>query len=386
MKKLSVKRRLNRLIKAHLTQLVIIMTLVVIVILFVGSTVVPVLSDFEINLWRPTHLLLNGLSPYRTELFFDGLRPIWFPQIIGLFLPLGALPVQIASNIWFLINLVALAAMLLIIARKAGVSPLFFAASAIVIALFPSTVTHFRLGQISLLVCTIFTILAFYHDKMKPGLIGFLLAVSLVKPQLTVMFLPVFMVVLWRKNGAIVVIKTILWTVLWFFLLITPLFIFYADWSSDFLINLIENPSWAYPTLYALTREVFTKKLLPIIVSGFYLLFGIGFMVAKAKKMSEKEAMLWSLALTPVFSPVVWSWDFVFMYPLTVYLAYDHKFRVSKNIISIGFVICLVLYITMVQRGYYYDEYSMWVPIVLCLILLLSYRCRKNPAIGKATA
>lgn len=109
-------------------------------------------------------------------------------------------------------------------------------------------------------------------------------------------------------------------------------------------------------------------------------------MLAKAKKMSEKEAMLWSLALTPVFSPVVWSWDFVFMYPLTVYLAYDHKFRVSKNIISIGFVICLVLYITMVQRGYYYDEYSMWVPIVLCLILLLSYRCRKNPAIGKATA
>jgi hypothetical protein len=109
-------------------------------------------------------------------------------------------------------------------------------------------------------------------------------------------------------------------------------------------------------------------------------------MVAKAKKMSEKEAMLWSLALTPVFSPVVWSWDFVFMYPLAVCLAYDHKFRVSKNIISIGFVICLVSYITMVQRGYYYDEYSMWVPIVLCLILLLSYRYRKNPTTDKVAS
>ncbi|HEY9124131.1 MAG TPA: glycosyltransferase family 87 protein [Bacteroidales bacterium] len=375
-----------QLIKAYPTQLIFIMILVVAVILFVRSSVVPVMSDFEINLWRPTHLLLNGLSPYRTELFFDGLRPIWFPQIIGLFLPLGALPVQIASNIWFLISLVALAAQLIIFARKAGVSPVFFAASAIVIALFPSTVTYFRLGQISLLVCTFFTFLAFYHDKMKPGLLGFLLAVSLVKPQLTVIFLPVFTVILWRKNGAFVVLKTILWTILWFFLLITPLFIFYADWSSAFFRNLIENPSWAYPTLYTLTREVFTQKSLPIIITGLYLLFGIGLMLAKAKKMSEKEAMLWSLALTPVFSPVVWSWDFVFMYPLTVYLAYDHKFRVSKNIISIGFVICLVLYITMVQRGYYYDEYSMWVPIVLCLILLLSYRCRKNPAIGKATA
>jgi hypothetical protein len=60
--------------------------------------------DFRNNLWAPAYLLIHGKSPYRISVLFDNSNAVWFPQIIGLFFPLGLLSEHQASNLWLIIN------------------------------------------------------------------------------------------------------------------------------------------------------------------------------------------------------------------------------------------------------------------------------------------
>jgi len=343
------------------------------------SSLLPILSDFENNLWRPAYLLLHGMSPYNTQVQFEGLKPIWFPVIIGLFFPLGALPVQAASNIWFLFLLITLFSIIVISARKAGAPTVFVAIMAIGLGIFPSTATHFRLGQVSLLVSLLLLILSAHYQKMKPGLTGFLLAISLVKPQLIVLFFPVFITVLFRDGGGKKVIKVLSLTLFWFLISTIPLFILSPGWIRDFVQNLLDNPGWAYPTFYTIFRTILPSDTLPMILAVILLFIGIGITIAISYRLEKNEALLWSMALTPVFSPVVWSWDFVLFYPLLLFLVFNRKNLRTSITVLIGYFICLVAYITMVQLGYADDRYGFWVPIFLNLVMLIGYKFRKNP-------
>jgi len=343
------------------------------------SSLLPILSDFENNLWRPAYLLLHGMSPYNTQVQFEGLKPIWFPVIIGLFFPLGALPVQAASNIWFLFLLITLFSIIVISARKAGAPTVFVAIMAIGLGIFPSTATHFRLGQVSLLVSLLLLILSAHYQKMKPGLTGFLLAISLVKPQLIVLFFPVFITVLFRDGGGKKVIKVLSLTLFWFLISTIPLFILSPGWIRDFVQNLLDNPGWAYPTFYTIFRTILPSDTLPTIIAVILLFIGIGITIAISYRLEKNEALLWSMALTPVFSPVVWSWDFVLFYPLLLFLVFNRKNLRTSITVLIGYFICLVAYITMVQLGYADDRYGFWVPIFLNLVMLIGYKFRKNP-------
>jgi len=342
------------------------------------SALLPILSDFENNLWRPAFLLLHGMSPYNTLVQFEGLKPIWFPVIIGIFFPLGVLPVQAASNIWFLFLLVTLFSVIVISARRVSASSIFVVIMAIGLGVFPSTATHFRLGQITLVVSLLLLVLSAYHQKMKPGQIGFLLAISLVKPQLIVLFLPVFISVLFKDGGSKKVIQVVLFTLFWLFVSTIPLFLLSPDWIRDFIQNLLDNPGWAYPTFYTIFRTILPSDTLPMILAVIFLIIGIGITIAFSYRLEKNEALLWSMALTPVFSPVVWSWDFVLIYPLLLYLVFDRKNLLTSNIVLIGFFICLALYITMVQLGYADDRYGFWVPIFLNLLMFIGYKLRRK--------
>ena len=342
------------------------------------SALLPILSDFENNLWRPAFLLLHGMSPYNTLVQFEGLKPIWFPVIIGIFFPLGVLPVQAASNIWFLFLLVTLFSVIVISARWVSASSIFVVIMAIGLGVFPSTATHFRLGQISLVVSVILLVVSVYHQKMNPGLIGCLMAISLVKPQLIVLFFPVFITVLFRDGGVRKVIKVLSLTLFWFLISTIPLFILSPGWIRDFVQNLLDNPGWAYPTFYTIFRTILPSDTLPMILAVIFLIIGIGITIAFSYRLEKNEALLWSMALTPVFSPVVWSWDFVLIYPLLLYLVFDRKNLLTSNIVLIGFVICLALYITMVQLGYADDRYGFWVPIFLNLLMFIGYKLRRK--------
>jgi hypothetical protein len=45
--------------------------------------------DFRNNLWGPAHLLVQGQSPYRLELFFERGNPVWMHPAIALMISIS---------------------------------------------------------------------------------------------------------------------------------------------------------------------------------------------------------------------------------------------------------------------------------------------------------
>jgi hypothetical protein len=58
--------------------------------------------DVRNNLWAPSHLLLNGQSPYDLSSLYELGAAVWLPMAIGAFFPLGALSHEQAAMVWLL--------------------------------------------------------------------------------------------------------------------------------------------------------------------------------------------------------------------------------------------------------------------------------------------
>jgi hypothetical protein len=123
--------------------------------------------DFRNNLWGPAYLLTQHKSPYQINELFEIANAVWMPMIIGLFFPLGWLPLQQASNLWFLGNFLCLPLITWISfdLRKPSVS--FLAGSTILYTIFPPLITHFMLGQVSLLITCIFLLVVLMDKSIR---------------------------------------------------------------------------------------------------------------------------------------------------------------------------------------------------------------------------
>ena len=345
---------------------------------FLSTEILPIAGDFQNNLWGPSYQLIHGMSPYDISSILDGLNPVWLPMIIGIFFPLGFLPLQVASNLWFVTTGLSLFLLVIILARMSHRSSVLIFLTTILLALFPASVAHIKLGQVSLIVCLLLVIVTLKLNLWKPVVLGLILAVSLTKPQLVVLFLPAFCVVLYREKGLKTVLKTTVLSFAWALVFCVPLFLLYPNWIPDFLNNLTTNPHWAYPTLYAWLLSSLESQSLAIALSGLYLLAGISFVVYLSLKLNGFDALMWSLSLTTLFSPVIWSWDFVLMYPLIIYLSFDRRSKTSSWIAIGGFFICMVMFIFMKNAGFVNDNYAIWVPVLLNSVMAISYMVRKK--------
>ena len=226
--------------------------LLVLFINFVPSTLFPISGDFRGNLWEPAYLLVHRMNPYYIEGIFDNLNPLWFPMIIGLFFPLGYLPLQWASNLWFAFSCIVLFLIVVIMARPSHKPVGYVMLTIIALSLFPSSVGHFKYGQVSLFISLLFVILSLYRKKLSPFLTGLLLSLCFTKPQIVVLFLPAFLVVYLSEQGKERFLRMFLSTILCGVIFCIPLFIAYPNWIPTFLSNLQTNPLWAYPSLYYL--------------------------------------------------------------------------------------------------------------------------------------
>lgn len=356
------------------TSLILLGTLLLVLLLwFIRSTIFPISGDFRNNLWEPAYLLVRGMNPYNIEGIFDNLNPLWFPTIIGLFFPLGYLPLQQASNLWFVISCLSLFTIVAIMARSFRKPAGYVMLTIFLLALFPSSVGVFKFGQVSLFVCLLLLLLTFYYRKLNPFFLGLLLSLSITKPQLAVIFIPTFLVIYFREAGVKRFFHTIFSAVLWVLILCLPLFIAHQNWVPTFLSNLYTNPLWAYPTLYHVLVSLLGFRGLAIILAGLYLTIGIGLSVFLSFKINAFEALLWSMALTPLFSPVVWSNDFVLMYPLLLFIIFGNRAKMSNWVVGGGFGLCAIVIILIKQSGYYDDHFLVWAPFFLGAILVVGY-------------
>lgn len=365
--------------KMTLSTLIMAAGLLVLLTIFISSRIFPVGGDFRNNLWGPAYLLVHHMSPYGIKNLFDSVNAVWMPVIIGLFFPIGYLPLQTAFNLFSLLNLLALFGIAFLLTRTAAKPLTRWLAAIFALVIFPATVSQFVMGQVSMLICLDFLLLIVYFDRLKPVVIGALLAFSYTKPQLALLFLPAFLVIYCRIFGFGNLIRVIGSTIAWIFLFCLPLFLFYPGWIPDFLANLIGNSQWQYPTLYAILLNSSVSRTAVMALSGLFLLLGICLAVFLTLRRNQTEALLWSLALTPLFSPIVWSWDFVLLLPMFVYLMGEPKSYRNGWLLYGGYAVCILLFI-MLRSGINNDHLSFWVPPMLNAVMAASIAFRKESA------
>lgn len=315
--------------------------------------------DFYNELWGPAYLLVHGQSPYETSSLNSNLPAAWFPMAIGFFFPLGWLSEHPAQQVWFIFSLVELCAVIFI-AQGNGRTLYSSAALALLCLFFPSTLYHFYIGQISITV-TLCLILAMHLIQSdRHWLASFFVALAFSKPHLAFLAALGFSFHYYRQGkwkG-----MTAFWgrTLIWALALCLPLFIAYPNWIPDALHAMSQNPIWSYPSLFVLFERFFGSwgYLLWIFTS----IITIWINQSLWKKFQPIHATYWSLALAPLVSPYVGSWDFVILLPLLIctFVSIDWK----RKIILILFYALAWIQMAQIQKlEVSHNHYFWWVPL-----------------------
>lgn len=349
-------------------QILIITGILAIFVLFVMESKNTFGWDFRNNLWGPAYLLSQKISPYRVDILFDLGNAVWMPMVIVPFFPLGLLPLQQASNIWLAINILCLILIVWLASDASRFNLRFAAIATAIYTLFPPTISHFRLGQITLLITLIFLVVVLSEDTIPGLLSGFLIAIGLSKPQLAILVLPGFLFHKIKEEGGIKTFKFIVLLIISSLMLTVPLFLVSPGWLTDFMSALQKNPSWAHPSSMSVLRDVVPAYGTAIWILWACVVFILNIWVWKIKP--KQEAVLWSLALTPLISPYIWTWDFVVILPLFIHTLHHARHKASLTILHAGYLVCWVLIVAAQYHGST-NEYSFWwIPWYLVAMIL----------------
>jgi hypothetical protein len=324
--------------------------------------------DFRNNLWGPAYLLTHQQSPYRVDLLFELSNAVWMPMTVGLFFPLGYLPLQQASNLWFVFNLVWLLLIVWISSGSQRPPVMWFAVAIIASLLFPPMVTYLWSGQITLLITLAFLVAATWNEELHPLLLGALIVIGLSKPQMAILVVPGLLIHESRQHGLGKAIRLGFATVLCMLTMTIPLFLGYPGWIPDFISGLQENPSWAHPSSLQ-----FLKNALPgigqfIWVSLALTLFSINIWLWI--KLPARRAVYWSLAFTTLITPYIWTWDFVMLFPLFISSLFQAKTKSSLTILLTGYAVCWSLITSFKMRDEVNDAIFWWVPWLLMIFII----------------
>ena len=283
--------------------------------------------DFYNELWGPAYLLVHGKSPYDTAALNPVLPAAWFPVAIGFFFPLGWLTELTASRVWFVFNILELCG-IIYLAQGEKRSPLGVFALSLFCFFYPPVLNHLYLGQISITVAFCLVLAAYFAGKNYRWREALVVALAFSKPHLAI--LPVLGLVYYeyKRGGQGAVVSFVGKTFMVAIILSIPLFVAHPNWIPDAIASMAKNPFWLYPSLFVLYQRFFEGWQYVLWGITLMLILGAGWIVWN--KFSVEKAMAWSLALAPLASPYVGSWDFVFSLPLffQVFIETDWKRKV----------------------------------------------------------
>jgi len=287
---------------------ILLLTLAVIAMFFSFQPISQSQTDFYNNLWAPVHLLVQGESPYNTSSLHPDLPALWMPTAVGFFSTLGFFSFDIAQQIWFLLNIAGLAALLYLSISEAR-TILVLLTSVLLAYFFPPAINHFALGQVSILSALCLFLSVKWIERM-PWLSAFLLALGMTKPQIGIFILFGVSIYQFRTGGFNGLVSYGLKAFLAALTLTLPLFIAEPKWIPDFLVSLQSNtPEWTHPSILS-QLEIWIGGW-AYLVWGSFLISMLWFITRLWKNNTPQIAALWTLAITVLVTPYVWSWDFV---------------------------------------------------------------------------
>jgi hypothetical protein len=322
-------------------------------------------KDFYNELWAPAYLLTRGESPYNTAPLNTNLPAAWLPMVIGFFFPLGWLPEKSALIFWYIFNIVEICIIVYLIQEK---NKLYHTIALAWIAFFfPLTLNHINLGQFSItaMLCWILAIfLGTRHlstSNLHEWISAFLIALALSKPHLGFLALLGFSYHQYAARGGLRAMFS-LWARIGIACLILslPLFIAYPNWIPDMLIAMKENPAWSYPSLFILYQRFIPALQYPLWILTGLLALTINFWAWK--KLPAQHALYWSLALAPLSTHYVGSWDFVLALPLFMF-AYIHADWKRKLFLWVAYILAWGLMARIQMMVPSHNHYFWWVPL-----------------------
>ena len=316
-------------------------------------------QDFYNELWGPAYLLAHGQSPYDTSSLDPILPAAWLPMAIGFFFPLGWLPEKFALQVWYIFNILEVCLIVYFVPGK-GRNLYNTAALILICFFFPLVINHITLGQFSItaVLSWIFAIYFFERDQRWAQALWIALALS--KPHLGFPAMLGWSYYDYRRGGIRVMFAS--WARIFAMCLILciPLFVAYPNWISDAIISMGKNPPWSYPSLYILFERFFGTwgHFLWVFTSLFVI--GVNFWLWK--KIPLKNAIYWSLALAPLSTSYVGSWDFVVLFPLLIstYVNVDWK---RKIFLWIVYCIAWIGMARIQMLEVSHNHYFWWVPL-----------------------
>jgi hypothetical protein len=272
--------------------------------------------DFYNELWGPAYLLVQGKSPYDTASLNPILPAVWFPMAIGFFFPLGWIPETLALQGWFIFNIIEICAAVYFVQMDKR-SLYNTVALALFYFFFPYVLNHFNLGQFSITVMLCLILSAYFAEKRREWAAAFFLALGLSKPQLG--FLAVFGlgIFYFQRNGFGGLFRFGMRTALTSLVLTLPLFIFHPVWIPDWIQSMQSNTTWRHPSLFSIFLQ--TLGQWGILFWGVLLVLALVIILQLWTKLPAQVAMLWTLGITVVVTPYIWSWDFVLLLPVWMY-------------------------------------------------------------------
>ncbi len=326
--------------------------------------------DFYNELWAPVYLLVHGQSPYDTSSLNTNLPAAWFPMAIGFFFPLGWLTESTAQRVWFIFSLVELSAIIYIVQgnRRSLYNTVMLTLLSV---FFPSTLYHFYIGQISITVTLCLILAVHFIQKEKHWLAAFFVALAFSKPHLALLAMLGFSFYYYQQDkfksmfafwGRVLVISLAL---------CIPLFVAYPNWIPDALHAMTQNPIWSYPSLFVLFERFFDSW--GYVLWIFTSIITIWINQSLWKKLPPTHATYWSLALAPLVSPYVGSWDFVILLPLLIFTFTSIDWK--RKLILIALYIAAWVQMAQIQMlEVSHNHYFWWVPLwFLSLSALLMY-------------
>jgi hypothetical protein len=273
--------------------------------------------DFYNNLWGPVSLLVHGRSPYDTESLHPVLPALWFPMGLGFFFPFGWLSEEFASRVWFVFNIIEIC-VVVYIAQGKYLSLYNTVACALLCFFFPFVLNHYNLGQFAITITLSLMLAAYFLEKKRSWLAAGFLALALTKPQLGMIAIFGLSVFYFQRNRFWGVISFGLKTFLASLLMCLPLFMAFPAWIYDWITSMQQNNIWLQPSLFSILIQSLGNWGAVIWMTIVILILGVSYQVWI--NCSPLVAMMWSLGLTTIATPYLWSWDFVLLLPIWVYI------------------------------------------------------------------
>jgi hypothetical protein len=316
-------------------------------------------KDFYNELWGPAFLLVRGQSPYDTSSLNPELPAAWLPMAIGFFFPLGWIPEDTALRVWYIVNILAIA---LIVYFVQGEKRTLYntATLALICYSFPPAVNHINLGQFSIITALCWVFAVYFLEKDKRWIAALLIALALTKPHLGFLALLGLTFRDYRHGGLRAVYP--LWAKIFAACLVfcIPLFVSYPNWIPDAIVSMTSNPPWSYPSLYILFERFLGNWGHLLWVVTTLIVFVVNFWLWG--KLQLSAAVYWSLALAPLATPYVGSWDFVILFPLLI-LTYVNTDWKGKIFIWIAYGAAWYGMAQVQMQEVSHNHFFWWVPM-----------------------